>query len=90
MLPGPKRPTERVWAERKKDECRALSALCESSSRMTAEMFLSEEPWAIALTFTPALARAEKNLPDTPTWPLIISPTAAMMAMPPTADIDAI
>ena len=63
----------------KNPEWRLLSAFAESAIFMTAEMFLSLEPCAIALMFILLFAREEKNFPATPIAPGISSPTAARM-----------
>ena len=80
IFPGPKRPTESVCCDKKKTECRALSALPLSSALITALIFLSEDPCAIALIFIPARPRDERNAPAVPTCPGMPSPTAAMIA----------
>ena len=46
---------------------------------MTAEMFRSDDPCAIARTLTPALPSAWKNLPAIPVRSIIPSPTMARM-----------
>ena len=79
MFPGPNKPKESVCWDMKKTVWSALSALTASRLEMTALMFLSLEPWAMALTFTPALARDEKSLPATPMRPGMDSPTTARM-----------
>ena len=46
---------------------------------MTAEMFRSDDPCAIALTLTPALPSALKNFPAMPSRSIMPSPTIATM-----------
>ena len=45
-------------------------------------MFRSDEPWAMAMTLTPAPARDEKTRPAMPGVPAIPSPTTAITARP--------
>ena len=82
MFPGPMSPTDKACLERKKRACSALRAFLESWHLMTALMFVSLEPWAMAITFTEALPKEEKNLPATPAWPVMRLPTAARIAKP--------
>ncbi len=60
---------------------RAASAACSPST--TNEMFSSDEPWAIAITFTPPAASAEKTREAMPGVPAIPLPTTAITATPP-------
>ena len=60
---------------------RAASAVCPPST--TNEMFSSDEPWAIAITFTPPAARAEKTRAEMPGVPAIPLPTTATTATSP-------
>ncbi len=50
-----------------------------SSVFITAEIFLSEEPCAMARIFTPFLPSAPNILPLIPVWFFILSPTIAMI-----------
>ncbi len=77
ILPGPNSPIESVCCDIKNTEWRALKAFVASLDAITADMFLSDEPCAIALMFIPARANEEKNFPATPIRPGIASPTAA-------------
>ena len=60
---------------------RAASAACSAST--TKEMFSSDEPWAMAITFTAPAARAEKTRDAIPGVPAIPLPTTAITATPP-------
>ena len=51
-----------------------------SCTDITAEIFLSEEPCAIALTFTPLRPRLPNILPLIPGWLFMLSPTSARIA----------
>jgi hypothetical protein len=52
--------------ERLKAACTALKALVASLAQTTAEIFLSELPWAIARTLILELPRELKKRPATP------------------------
>ena len=56
-----------------------FNALETCFSSITAEIFLSEDPWAMALMLTPLLPNALNIFPETFTCPLIFSPTKAII-----------
>ena len=63
----------------KNASCKILMAFFTSSVLITAEIFLSDEPCAMARIFTPFRPSAPNILPLTPVWFFILSPTMAMM-----------
>ncbi len=79
--PTMKRFTVRMPA-RKNASCTTLSALALSFSRVTIEMFSSDDPCAVATTLIPFLPRAEKTRPEIPARSFICSPTTAMTQRP--------
>ncbi len=62
----------------KKAACMAFTARFSSAAGTTSEMFSSEEPWAIARTFTPLSPSTPKTRPAMPGWRAMPAPTAAI------------
>mmetsp|Transcript_17290 Transcript_17290/g.51885 ORF Transcript_17290/g.51885 Transcript_17290/m.51885 type:complete len:346 (-) Transcript_17290:1232-2269(-) len=78
-FPVPMMPTAMVVSESVKPSWAARRARPSSSRSTTAEMLRSEEPCAMAMTFTLARPRALKKLPATPPRFFMPSPMTARM-----------
>mmetsp|Transcript_3956 Transcript_3956/g.10683 ORF Transcript_3956/g.10683 Transcript_3956/m.10683 type:complete len:211 (+) Transcript_3956:917-1549(+) len=78
-FPVPMMPTAMVVSDSVKPSWAARSARPSSSRSTTAEMLRSEEPCAMAMTFTLARPRALKKLPPTPVRFFMPSPMTARM-----------
>ena len=71
-----------LYSERKNESCNTLSDLRKKRPSTTNEMFVSEAPWAQAITEIPERPSVPKSLPAIPGLCFMFSPTIAMVARP--------
>ena len=71
-----------LYSDRKKESCRTLSDLRRNRPSTTNDIFVSEAPWAQAITEMPERPNVPNNLPAIPGVCFMFSPTIAMVANP--------
>ena len=71
-----------LYSERKKESCNTLSDLRRKRPSTTNEIFVSDAPWAQAITEIPERPSVPKSLPAIPGLCFMFSPTIAMVARP--------
>ena len=71
-----------LYSERKNESWSTLSDLRRKRPSTTNEMFVSEAPWAQAITEIPERPRVPNSLPAIPGVCFMFSPTMAMVARP--------
>ena len=71
-----------LYSERKKESCNTLSDLRRKRPSTTNEIFVSDAPWAQAITEIPERPSVPKSLPAIPGLCFMFSPTIAMVAKP--------
>ena len=71
-----------LYSDRKNESCSTLSDLRRNLPSTTNEMFVSEAPWAQAITLIPERPSVPNSLPAIPGVCFMFSPTIAMVARP--------
>ena len=71
-----------LYSDRKNESCSTLSDLRRNLPSTTNEMFVSEAPWAHAITEIPERPKVPNNLPAIPGVCFMFSPTMAIVARP--------
>ena len=71
-----------LYSDRKKESWSTLSDLRRKRESTTNEMFVSDEPWAHAITLIPLRPKVPNSLPAIPGVCFMFSPTIAIVARP--------